>query len=133
AALAPRRAAAPLPESARQTPRSWPLDPQRHELVDGHRLEPAEIGEQRLELRGTRLVETAAHIAAELVDEQRNALRAATSMPERVVDRDAPSRRPVREAHLDGVADRALIGVVVVPRESLVLRNRHARPERIDA
>ncbi len=53
----------------------------------------------------------------ELLDQLRNAFVAPAAVTDRVIDRDSLGLRAVGELHLNGVADRTLVGVEVVATE----------------
>ena len=72
-------------------------------------------------------------IALELRDELRDAFGAPAPMADRIVDGHALRARAVREPHLHGVTDRALVGVEIVAAEFRVLRDDHLGAQRIDA
>ena len=71
------------------------------------------------------LVKVRPNVALKLRPEQRLALVAPEPVPDRIVDRNLVEHGSVIEGHGEGVADKALLGVVVLGRVSPVLDALH--------
>src|SRR5664279_2935172 len=102
------------------------------ELVDGHPVQCCTAFPQGDDRRGLLFAEMSTDRLREFIHQQRNPLAAPPAMADRIVDADALCRAAIGEEHLYGVADAALVALVVFAREDPILAHRHARTQRID-
>src|SRR5258706_2751742 len=76
--------------------------------------------------------EAAGEVGLELLHQQRNALLAAPAMADGILDDNLVELAPIVELDGDGVGDRALVGIEVVLRETLILDADHLRAQSVD-
>src|SRR6186713_3000360 len=115
-------ASLPGPDSCELVTRCLPprspelLNHERHQRVDRRRLQLAVIGEGRRQRSALRRGQLLRDAALELRAQHGDALVTALAMPDGIMHLAPLGRAAVLEVHLHGVADVALLRVVVVAR-----------------
>lgn len=109
------------------------LDEEIGELVNGELGELFRVGDGIEDLLLVRGIEVGCDVVLELGHEERSALRAAALVADGVLDLNLVEDGAVVEFNEKGIADGALLGVVVVDAEILILHTIDLGAERVDA